>query len=112
MQAIQFDEPQRHDRKLQGGRHEQHRFHTSSQSAQHCDGVPELPEHSWARAVVRKLRTDRAVRVRHPFRAAQADAWRCIDSALTGSDLERDGAFAVTSEQVRSRSEPSPAEGS
>src|SRR6516162_319004 len=74
------------DRKLQGGCHEQHRFHASSQSAQHCDGVSELPECSWARVVVRELRAERAVCVRHPSRAAQADPWRRVDSAFTGSD--------------------------
>lgn len=74
--------------------------------------MPELPEYSRPRIVVRKLRAERAVRVRYPFRAAQADAWRRTDFAFARSDLERDSAFAVINEQVRFRSEPSPGEGS
>ena len=102
-----------HDEKLQGGIcNEQHRLHASSQSTQHCNGLPELPEYSWPRTLVRKLRPERAVCVRYPLRAAQATAWRRIDLALARSDVERYGAFAVISEQVRSQSEPSPAEGS
>src|SRR5580765_5262603 len=97
MRAIQICESGRHDRKLQGGTcHEQPRLHTSSQSAQYCDSLPELLEHSWARAVVRELRAERAVRIRDSGRTAQADAWRCIDLALPGGDMERESPFAVT----------------